>query len=106
MNCRSISSELKTHIKDDSELDGTKASQVNKKGLSNADILSGSKDLTKASVLNNKNESDDGMVKSKITTKNEKTNGSLVTSDGQKDVGTTLRTDDSGKNQKIQVNGK
>ena len=85
---------------------GNKVSQVNKNGLSNADILSGSKDLTKNLVSNNKNESNDGMVKNKISTKNEKTNGSLVTVDGEKDVGNNLRSDDSGKNQKIQANGK
>ena len=100
------SSELKTQIKDNSELDGNKVFQVNKKGISNTDILSGSKDLTKDLVSNNKNESNDEVVKNKITTKNEKANGSLVTVDGEKDVGNNLRSDDSGKNQKIQANGK
>ena len=100
------SSELKTQIKDNSELDGTKVSKVNTNGLSNADILSGGKDSTKNLVSNDKNESNDGMVKNKISTKNEKTNGSLVTADGEKDIGTNLRSDDLGKNQKIQANGK
>ena len=91
---------------DNSAKEDIKLLQVNKKGPSNGDIMSESNGSSKTLVPSNKDESDEGLVKDKATTKNEKLNASLVTSDVQEEAGNHSSIADSGKSQKVQVNGK
>ena len=100
------SSETKLLNKDNSEQVETKALQVNKKGSSNLDLVSESNEFSKTLVSSNKNQCGDGSVKNKIITKNEKINGSLATNDDQNESEKIIKPEDTGKSQKIQVNGK